>query len=27
MGNGARQGEVGTVIDGKYYGITTYAEA
>jgi hypothetical protein len=26
MGRGARQGEVGTVIDGKYYGITAYSE-
>ena len=27
MGREARQGEVGLVIDGKYYGITEYAEA
>lgn len=26
MGRGAKQGEVGVVIDGRYYGITEYAE-
>jgi hypothetical protein len=26
LGRGARQGEVGVVIDGRYYGITEYAE-
>jgi hypothetical protein len=26
MGRQASQGEVGVVIDGKYYGITEYAE-
>jgi hypothetical protein len=25
MGHGTNQGEVGVVIDGKYYGITDYA--
>jgi hypothetical protein len=27
MGREARQGEIGVVIDGKYYGITDYGEA
>ena len=26
MGRQANQGEIGVVIDGKYYGITEYAE-
>jgi hypothetical protein len=26
MGREARQGEIGVVIDGKYYGITDYGE-
>ena len=26
MGRGAKQGEIGVVIDGKYYGITDYTE-
>ena len=26
MGRQAKQGEIGVVIDGKYYGITEYAE-
>jgi hypothetical protein len=26
MGRQANQGEIGVVIDGKYYGITDYAE-
>src|SRR3954447_20259731 len=26
MGRGAKQGEIGVVIDGKYFGITDYAE-
>ena len=26
MGRGAKQGEIGVVIDGRYYGITEYAE-
>jgi hypothetical protein len=26
MGREAKQGEIGVVIDGKYYGITDYAE-
>jgi hypothetical protein len=27
MGREAKQGEIGVVIDGKYYGITHYAES